>query len=201
MQFSTFRIALLLLLPLVAGGCMTSRTTTTDRTSVETALLSQAAEDSLARLDLSSLKGRSYYLTPVGGSSDSIKPFDARYLMDLIHRRLLLAGALRAPSEGDAEIILHPAVATFGIDDSSSQIGVPELPISLPGVGGFALPEVSLFKFTTQKARHRMFLYAYDRESGQLVFLTPTVTSQRYYNRFTLLFIINFRLTNLEKPY
>jgi hypothetical protein len=211
---------------LAATGCMTSHITTTDRTAVEQALLSQAAEDTVDAFDFGGLEGKTYVV-----KTDQFKAVDGEYILNLLERKMLMAGMRRMPepvgqkgAKGDSgkgggeseetepadgpppapagpDLIVEPAVAHAAIDGTDFLIGVPSLPLALPGVGAVELPKIALFHFQSQIGRNRMSAMVRDARTGALVKAQPTLTGNRYYHRWTLLLFVNFRTTNLETPF
>ncbi|NQU45335.1 hypothetical protein HQ520_18800 [bacterium] len=177
-------------------GCLSKRTTTTERTAVEQALLSQAAEQTLAGFNFEALAGKSFYLV-----EDDVDGYDTEYILTSLKHRLLQFDLVEAAQEPDADVLLYPRLANAAIDDSDASLGIPELPLIIPGAGGLTIPELSLYKKETQRGRNRMGVYGVDRETGTLVFETPLVSKETYYKRWVLLFIFSFRTTNLEKPF
>jgi hypothetical protein len=189
----TLAIALCLALP--ALGCYTSRSTTTARTAVEQALLSQSAESTVADFQIpAELRGKSYFLV-----EDQFEAADGKYVIAQVHQKLLAAG-LKAGGKKTADVFVYPSVANAGIDDSKIFLGMPELPIPVPNVGTLSIPELALFKWDAQRGRNRMNAYGH-HASGELAFQTATVSTQKYYTRWTLLFFIAFRTTDLAAPF
>lgn len=174
-------------------GCVTSRHTTTARTAVEQALLTQSAEAVLGNLDFTELEGQSYFI-----KAEEVEAYEKAYLLTSLNERLLSAGMVAADAEEEADILIHPRVANAAIDDASSFLGVPELPIAIPGVGAISIPELVLYSHQKQRGRTRMGVYGEFAENDRLAFSTEMVARQRYYTRWTLLFLITFRTTDLE---
>jgi hypothetical protein len=188
--------ATLALSALLVQGCGTFRTTTTARTAREQALLSQAAEATLAALRVDAPAGKLYFI-----KEDAFEAPDEKYVLGLVHRKLLETGMRAASHEEEAEILVYPSVAHAAIDERRGLIGISELPIAIPGVGAITLPELTLLKREIQWGRNRMQLFGRHARSGQLAFASDAVSSERYYSRWTLLFLISFRLTNLLPPH
>jgi hypothetical protein len=191
----TRALAIALCLALPALGCYSTRTTTTARTAVEQALLSQSAESTLAELEIPvELRGKSYFLV-----EDQFEASDGKWVIAQVHQRLLAAG-LKAGGKKTADIFVYPSVGNAAIDEHRWLLGLPEVPIPIPNVGSIATPELALFKYDTQRGRNRMNVYGH-HASGELAFQTATGSTEKYYSRWTLLLFIAFRTTDLTPPF
>jgi hypothetical protein len=191
----TRALAIALCLAAPALGCYTSRSTTTARTAVEQALLSQSAESTLAGLEIpAALQGKSYFLV-----EDQFEATDGKWVVAQVHQKLLAAG-LKAGGKKTADVFVYPSVANAAIDDSRWFLGLPALPIPIPNVGAVTLPELALFKYDTQRGRNRMNVYGH-HGSGELAFQTATGSTEKYFTRWTILLFIAFRTTDLAAPF
>ncbi len=190
------RSLLLFSLLLITTGCTSLRTTTTARTALEQALLSQAAETSMQKLKFEKAGLRSYLI-----KKDYLAAVDAEYLMGTLNQRLLSLGLRAADADAEAELFVYPSVAHAGIDDYSFLIGLPSIPLSLPGVGGITIPEAALFKHTNQRASNRLFVTIKDAKTKQHVLTTETVNSEKYYDRWAVFFLFHWRTTDLLPPH
>lgn len=199
-------LGLILATLLLATGCMTGRTTTTNRSAIEQALLSQSAEASIEAMDFSSLAGKTYLL-----KKDYCSATDCEYLLGTLQRKLLRSGLAAADDEKSTktaanpantpDLIIYPSVAHAAVDDSSLLIGFPEIPMAIPGVGAFTIPETAFFKHGTQKGCNRMVVFGKDAKTKRLAFSTEVVSSQKHYDRWVLLFVFSFRDTDLKAPH
>ncbi len=185
---------MLLSITLLSLGCASYRTTTTPRTAVEQALLSQSAESTLERLAIPELAGKSFFVSP-----DLFEAIDGKYVLAQINQKLLAAGG-KAGGQKTADILVYPSVANAAIDDRSIFLGIPEFPFAIPGVGAITVPELALFKLATQRGRNRMNVYGH-YNTGELAFRTETASTERSYSRWIILFLITFRSTDLVAPF
>ena len=187
---------LLMLLALTLCGCAVTRVTTTETTAVEEALLSGAIEESIAQLEFDPQATNSFFI-----DSELYHEERAPFINNLLRRRLLQEGLHAADEAEEADLLIYPVVAYSAIDDSESLIGIPSIPIVIPGAGTLGTPELALWKTVTQLGRNRMMVYAKDRETGELEFASGMVGSQRFYKRWTILLFFGFRTTDLGKPF
>ena len=184
------------------SGCAATRTTTTPQTAVEQALLSQAVEQSVESLNVKGQEGRTFYVQGDEIFALSAKDeFGASYVAEAITHRLLSAGMHLASGPDEAEIVVYPRVHFVAVDDRESLLGIPSIPLPIPGVGTVNTPEIALFKFHGQYGRARLSLFAVDEESGQLLFDAASQPTQKHYSRWTVLVILGWRTTNLGSPF
>jgi hypothetical protein len=177
-------------------GCATGRVTTTARTAVEEALLSQSAEQALDQLAVRNLQGRSFKIV-----TDDFEATDGKYILSYLSRRLLDLGLHPAPASQEADVLVHIGVANAAIDDSSWAIGIPELPLILPGVGGLTLPEVILLGRKIQWGRNRVNIYGTFARSGEKAFESALLHGEKHYTRWRVLFVLSFHFTDLAEPF
>ncbi len=183
----------------VCAGCTTSRITTTSRTAIEQALISQSAELVLNQMDSAPLKEKTFHIMP-----DQFKAVDSEYILLSLRERILREGGVVKDKSEDAEFLIYPRAATVGIDDHEFLFGIPA--IGLPGamgeaIGGMKTPELALFKLARQQGRSRLAFHCEKRETGEFVYSTPLHYAQRYYTRYTILIFFGFRTTNLSEPF
>lgn len=178
------------------AGCVTQRSSTTARTAVEQALLSQAAETSISEITLADVDGKRFHV-----KEDFFEATDGKYMLAVLNKRLARLGGMPADSEEEAELLIYPAVAHAAVDDTGILLGIPEIPLLIPGMGSVTIPELALFKYSSQKGHNRMFLNVEHADDSNPPSSTETVSAGRFYNRWTILFLISFRTTNLNPPH
>lgn len=190
-------IALLPALCLLAA-CSTGRITTTSRTAVEQALLSQSVEDTLSKMKLETIAGKTFVV-----KKDFCSATDSEFLLGALNCRLLELGGSGADDEKSTstQIVVYPVVAHSAVDDSSLLIGIPDFPLTVPGVGSITIPETAFYKHSIQTGRNRMMVYARERKTGRLVFCTGEISSEKNYERWVVLFLLHFRTTDLKSPH
>jgi hypothetical protein len=177
-------------------GCAPTRITTTSRTAIEQALLSEAARRSLAEQNFERLAGSSYTIDAAG-----FEGVDSKFALSYLNQELLEGGLRQAAKPEEADLIVYPRTAYAGIDDTTFAIGVPELPIPLPGVGTISTPELSIFKTIRQAGRSRIEAHAVRTSDGSLAFTIPERAGSSKFTRWTLLFILAWRTTDLGAPF
>ncbi|CAN5297123.1 hypothetical protein BH09SUM1_BH09SUM1_09280 [soil metagenome] len=188
------------LAPLLAafflGACATGRSTTTDRTAVEEALLSESAERALVKMS-----GDRLFYNRCFIEDSELKAPDKEYVLSALRLRMAKLGMHPVAKQEDADIIIYPRAGMAGIDDSGTLIGIPAIPLVVPGGGSVTTPELALFKRAKQIGRTKLGLYGIDAKSRFIAFDFDRQSGQAYYTRWTLLFIITFASTDLIDPY
>lgn len=192
---------LLLVLAATLCACTTTTTSTTPRTAVEIALLTEAAEATIAQVDPDLL----YYYERFLIDTAEFDAYEKSYIINALRRRFLEHGMHVVNERSQADLIIYPRSGVSALDESRVFIGIPAIPLPIPsvdGAGGFAsTPEIALYKKDTQISRSRLGLYGIDRQSGTMAFDLGILASQRYYTRWTFFGLIGFRTTDLGPPY
>jgi hypothetical protein len=218
------RLLAIILVPILAVACASSSTSTTPRTAVEQALLSESAEAAINQISEDNLFFYKRFIfggvpateevtvTPVGEETRRLstrdvefEAYDRPFLLSELRRRLTQHGMQWVRNPTEADVIVFPRSAVAAIDESRVLIGVPEIPLPIPSstaTGGFLkTPELALFRLHEQQAYTRLGVYGIDAKDGSLAFDLGTRSSMRYYNRWVILAIITFRTTNLTDPH
>lgn len=186
----------LILCVVALTSCSTYKTTNTPRGAIEQALLSEAAERSLAALEGKTVLYKRFYL-----DETPFEAYDEQFILSALRLRLLSLGLHSVSSEKDADLIVYPRAAVAAIDESSSLLGIPSVPIPFPGVGTIPTPELALLKKIRLVARNKIGVYAIDANDRSLAFDMKTASANTYYTRWTILFIISFSKSDLTEPY
>ena len=205
------KILTLAALALVATGCSMSRTTTTGRTGIEMALLTQTAHEAVGGLEIPQLMGKTYELKPerlYGFGEDPNETNrnrtldETRFLWSDLEEKLLKAGAKPFVGEDEkAQIIVEPRTHFNHLDDDKFLIGLPQIPIPIPGGSAVQTPEIVLFGMDTQKGRTRVSLYGKDTEANNLAFATTSESVEHRYRRYRIFFFFTWRATTLPAPF
>jgi hypothetical protein len=157
----------LFLLALVAG-CGTTRWSDTARTATEQMLISDAVDRAVSQIDFSVLEDRNVYLDArfIFGSVDD------RYIISTLRQHMLASGCILKEKLEDADFVAEVRTGAVGTNRNDLLFGSPAT--QLPAMGaaapvGAAIPEISIFKRTSQQGVCKIAIFAYDRESGQPV--------------------------------
>lgn len=191
---------------MLLSACAVTRVTTTPRTAVEQALITQSTAKAIDSFELSKHKGRSFFidsqvLLEQNCHEGLCQNYELIYILNAMKDRFLKEGMVYASSKDDAEITIIPRIDYALLDDSESIIGLPSFPIPIPGAGNLQTPEIALFGNATQFGRSKFSITGVDAKSGNLVFSETTTAAEKHYSRWSLLLLISWRTTDLEKPF
>ena len=178
---------------LVLAACGQHRTTDTGRTAVEQLLLSTAADQAMAEIDLGALQGRKVYLDP--SHFDSV---DKAYVIDLVRDSLGAIGARLMAERADADTIVEIRSGALGTERSDYLVGIPAIPVPIPLAGTLVTPELALYKQDTQRAIAKFALHATDQATGAQLIRSGAVSGKAYNTRRVILFV-PYRTTDVPE--
>ncbi len=184
-----------LLLALAATGCSSFKTTTTARAATEQGLLSTAAERALAGQVAPEMPYKRVFM-----DVSEFKGVDSEFALSALRLRLVEQGYRVVAKEDEADLVVYPRSAVAGIDESTFLIGIPALPIPIPGAGVVTTPEIALFKRFKQIGLARLGAYAVDRDARNLVFDMKTSSGKAYHTRWVIL-LVGFNKTDMGEPF
>jgi len=180
----------------IGAGCANTRDTTTSRTPIEQALMSQTARESIDYINPGSeLAGMSYKI-----DDSKLISADKDVILAQVEEKLLRNGLVKATGD-DADITITPYAEYSAIDDGTFLIGLPSIILPAPGGGQVPLPELALVKRAKQEGKNKIALYGTSNEDGSLKLAHDPNYSERYYSRYTFLFLIRFNKTDLDQPF
>jgi hypothetical protein len=174
------------------GGCAVStQVTNTQRSSVEQQLLVRSFERALAGLNTEQLKGKAIAVDFYGLTSDSdfAREFFTAWLQS---QRVQIA---TTPKE--AELRLKVFAPVLAVDQGQSFVGAPSFTVPFLGL---AVPEIPLFKDIRHSGHAEVEIYTIDADSGKFIDKSPTAVGAAQYDDYTVLLVINFTRTDVDKP-
>ena len=178
-------IAALLIL---STACTTVRITATTRSSVEQRLLVRSLERAAVRLDKRPFLGRPVRLELFGLTSDHL------FARDFLRARLEARG-IRVTTAPDAEVTLQVFATALAVDTSDTLLGIPSMQVPVLAV---PIPEIALFKWERSRGHAELQVYTYDA-TGTLISQLPDVLGEAKYDRFTVLILISFTVTDVDE--
>lgn len=191
-----FAIVFLLLTLLPLTACTMHRSTTTERTAIEQALLSASAEEAISRLETPVGEDRSVFIDRADFQS-----VDQGHVLSALSEHFVDSGFRLVSDRERAQLVVQPRSLYGGIDENELLVGIPELPIIVPGAGTLSIPELALFKRHTQRGRHGLASVVVRRKNGAMAFQQDPAFGDKYYKRWTILMFFSFRTTNLDRPF
>jgi hypothetical protein len=173
---------------LLGAGCTTVRVTATERSSIEQRLLVRSLERAAARLDIAPLVGRLVRLELFALTKD--QAFAREFLRVRLEER-----GVRVTSGADADLTLQVFTTALAVDTADTLVGLPAMQAPILAV---PIPEIALFKLERSRGHAELQSYVFDA-SGRLLGQVHDVLGQAKWDRFTILIIISFVVTDIDK--
>jgi len=136
-----------------------------ERTATEQLIMSGAVIDAARQIEAKSIKGRKVALDVT-----YLKSEDVEFTKGELRDRLLQLGALLVVDPAKAEIVVEARSGGMGIDDSKTNIGIPAIPIPVPGVGTFQTPSLYVYKYHRQQGKSAIALTGIEVATGKHIF-------------------------------
>lgn len=163
-----------------------------EHTATEQLLITKAADDAVARLELPLARGTKVFLDATGISGDY-----AGYMTALLRERLLELGGWVAESRDQAEVIVEARTGALSADDFQTLIGLPSITVPVPLTGDLTTPEMALYKRAERRGITKIALNAYRREDGSLVGKTDNQFGFSTKKEWTVLFFFSWGSSDL----
>lgn len=174
---------------LLLAGCSLSATPgATQPSGVTQQLLVRSLERALARLDIERLKRQSVAVEVFHhtGPETFIKEFTVAWLR---------AQGVRTVSQSP-EIRVKAFASALGTDTDTTLVGIPAFEAPLVSV---PIPEIALFKWQRNRGVAELRLYEFDGKTDLIVNAPPPSIGRSKFDKFTVLLIIGFTVTDVEK--
>ncbi len=178
---------------LFATGCTSSSQTQRPRTGIEQLLLSTAVDHALEGVEIPQVNGKKVF---VEGSM--LEAYDRPYVLGSIRALLSENGALLQTGRDDAEIIVEPRSGALGTDVADALLGIPSIPIIIPGAGTSEFPEVVLYSSNKQNTVSKLALLGYYQD-GANAFSTESLSGTAYFNRYKFLLLLTVNFTDIPE--
>ena len=122
---------------------------------MEQLLLSTAVDKALRKFDLPILKNSKVFV-----DFANLKGTDVEYLQVALRARVAQQGAILVKDANQADYIMEVASGALAMEDKSSLIGMPAMPMPQAPV---ATPEMSLFKTVEQTAILKLLIFVHQK--------------------------------------
>lgn len=164
------------------------------RTAIEQLLFSQALERSLGQMALPLPPAAPVAIVEANAPSP---PIYVNMLREAVTKRLGALGFRVRKDDKEAAYLVRVVAQTLGTEQGAHQFGLPSMQSALLPIG---TPEISLYKEDHLYAVVRLSVAVFDARNGQHVLSTPWHGATTYFNQYTVLVVIGFRLTNVDIP-
>lgn len=153
-------------------GCGTVKTSGTARTATEQMLLTNAWDAALQKVDFRPLAGVPVYL-----DTSNATAIDQGWVVSSIKQSMLSQGVLLRQKPEQAQWVVEARVGAYGTDEDSWLLGIQQttVPPTVTGMPSGTIPEIPIIKRSRQSGVAKLALFAYDRNSGQLVWNSGTM--------------------------
>src|SRR5690625_1289458 len=178
---------------LIFSGCTSSRQTYPARTGVEQLLLSTAVDNALAEVTIPEVEGERVYV-----DASLLEAYDRGYVVGSIRALLSENGALLQDSPESADMIVEARSGALGTDVSESLLGIPAIPIIIPGAGSSEFPEVALYSSHKQNTVSKLALLGYYND-GSNAFSTESLAGTAYFNQYKFLLLLKINFTDVPE--
>lgn len=178
----------------LGAGCAVTRQSEPKRTAIEQLLISQAADNALGAMDVTSLNGKKVFLDATYFESE-----DKQYAIGSIRELISAGGGLLQPTADTAEVIVEARSGALSIDSGSTLVGFPEMPVPIPFSGTVLSPELPFYKVDRQFSVAKIALLAYDAKSRAHMLSTGPAAGYSHHHYYRILGFLKWTKTGLPE--
>lgn len=202
---------------MITGCSIEQELSRTPRTAVEQVLLTQAIERALVNMTIQLPDGVNVEVDATGLESDRSRlrmtgsdlgmtnnlgtmntpSREILYIRDTVAAELGRRGYRVRDRGKESPYLIRAMAESFGTMQGVSFFGMPAVQsVLIP----FALPELILYRHVKQSAYARLHLDVYDYRTGEFLGSTAKLVGRSYYDQYTVLFFITWKLTDITAP-
>ncbi len=175
------------------SGCTSSMHTHPPRTAIEQLLLSTAVDNSLRGVEIPQVSGERVYV-----DAGLLESYDRGYVIGSVRALLSENGALLQATPETADMIVEVRSGALGMDIANSLVGIPAIPILIPGAGSTEFPELVLYSSNKQNSVSKIALLGY-RNDGENVFSTEPLVGSSHFNSYKFLLLLQINFTDIPE--
>jgi hypothetical protein len=161
---SFLKLIVVLGIMVTISACSTERESDPSRTATEQLLISEAADRSADQLNLNIPPGSKVFV-----DASNIDGVDSKYAIATMRERILKLGGDLVADRGSADAVVEIRSGALSIDENTSLVGIPALPIPIPLAGNITIPEIALFKKAEREGVAKFGGIAYEAKNGKLI--------------------------------
>lgn len=139
-------------------GCASMKESDTSRTGLEQLLISNAVDQSLAKIDFAPISGAKVHL-----KSDLLDCVDKNYVILSTRSKLLANRCTLVDKPDEADVILEIASGGVGTDRTEMHVGSPEIPLGLMG----SIPKINVYERKKAMGTAKLAVLATDTKTKQ----------------------------------
>ena len=177
---------------LMSTGCHTSKLTEPPRTVAEMVMLSHAADQAIAQLDLDPLQGKKVFL-----DASYFESVDGKYVIGALREAIAIHGGILVDQLDASQWVMELRNRGLGMDTRSALFGLPAMEIPVPFAGRVASPELALYKANLADSIASFAVVVYDRQEGLILATATEGEGMSKFNQYQLLGFIKWRSTDV----
>ena len=177
---------------LMSTGCHTSKLTEPPRTVAEMVMLSHAADQAIAQLDLDPLQGKKVFL-----DASYFESVDGKYVIGALREAIAIHGGILVDQLDASQWVMELRNRGLGMDTRSALFGLPAMEIPVPFAGRVASPELALYKANLADSIASFAVVVYDRQEGLMLATATEGEGMSQFNQYQLLGFIKWRSTDV----
>ena len=177
---------------LMSTGCHTSKLTEPPRTVAEMVMLSHAADQAIAQLDLDPVQGKKVFL-----DASYFESVDGKYVIGALREAIAIHGGILVDELDASQWVMELRNRGLGMDTRSALLGLPAMEIPVPFAGRVASPELALYKANLADSIASFAVVVYDRQEGLMLATATEGEGLSKFNQYQLLGFIKWRSTDV----
>ena len=177
---------------LMSTGCHTSKLTEPPRTVAEMVMLSHAADQAIAQLDLDPVQGKKVFL-----DASYFESVDGKYVIGALREAIAIHGGILVDELDASQWVMELRNRGLGMDTRSALFGLPAMEIPVPFAGRVASPELALYKANLADSIASFAVVVYDRQEGLMLATATEGEGLSKFNQYQLLGFIKWRSTDV----
>ncbi len=177
---------------LMSTGCHTSKLTEPPRTVAEMVMLSHAADQAIAQLDLDPVQGKKVFL-----DASYFESVDGKYVIGALREAIAIHGGILVDQLDASQWVMELRNRGLGMDTRSALFGLPAMEIPVPFAGRVASPELALYKANLADSIASFAVVVYDRQEGLMLATATEGKGMSKFNQYQLLGFIKWRSTDV----
>ena len=177
---------------LMSTGCHTSKLTEPPRTVAEMVMLSHAADQAIAQLDLDPVQGKKVFL-----DASYFESVDGKYVIGALREAIAIHGGILVDQLDASQWVMELRNRGLGMDTRSALFGLPAMEIPVPFAGRVASPELALYTANLADSIASFAVVVYDRQEGLMLATATEGEGLSKFNQYQLLGFIKWRSTDV----
>jgi len=177
---------------LMSTGCHTSKLTEPPRTVAEMVMLSHAADQAIAQLDLDPVRGKKVFL-----DASYFESVDGKYVIGALREAIAIHGGILVDQQDASQWVMELRNRGLGMDTRSALFGLPAMEIPVPFAGRVVSPELALYKANLADSIASFAVVVYDRQEGLMLATATEGEGMSKFNQYQLLGFIKWRSTDV----